>query len=78
MLDEQVSPPGPVGEQRFDLMRSSRIDLTSLGGGLGSLSAFAWMLEGTDLVNVVTHGTRLRNCVCPANFKCWHTTGKRI
>src|ERR1700736_87176 len=31
MLDEKIAPPQPVAEQKFDLVRSRRVDLASLG-----------------------------------------------
>ncbi len=63
MLDEQVPPSRPVTKQHLDLVRSGRIDLTSLGRRLGPLSPFSRMLEGTDLVDVLNHGTHFLICV---------------
>ena len=55
MLDQQVAPPRPVAEQKLDLMRGGRVDLTSLGGRFGPLASFARMLEGADLLHIITH-----------------------
>src|SRR5690348_4141311 len=57
MFDEKIAPPRPIPEQNFDFMRSSRVDLASLGRGFGTLAAAAGMLERANLVHVMTHRT---------------------
>src|SRR5689334_18275732 len=73
MFDEKIAPPRPVSEQNFDFMRSSRVDLASLGRGFGALAAAAGMLERANLVHVMTH----RNASSPSlsvdrQCKLWH------
>ena len=49
MLDQEIAPPRPVAEQKFDLVRGRRIDLAALGRRLGAPPALARMLECADL-----------------------------
>ncbi len=55
MLDQEVAPPRPVAEQKFDLMRGGRIDLATLGGRFGPLASLAGMFERADLLHIMTH-----------------------
>jgi hypothetical protein len=55
MLDQQVAPPRPIAEQKFDLMRRRGIDLAALGGRFGPPTSLTWMFEGADLLHVMTH-----------------------
>jgi hypothetical protein len=56
MLDQEITPPWPVAEQEFNLVRGNWIDLSALGRRLGAPASLAGMLEGADLVHVMTHG----------------------
>ena len=59
VLDQEVAAPWPVCEKQFDLVRRGRIHLAPLGGRDGPLPSFAWMLERTDLLHIMTHWERL-------------------
>jgi hypothetical protein len=61
VLDQEISLSRPLSEQNFDFMGCRWIDLAALGSRLGPLSPLAGVLEGTDFVNVLTHG----NVACP-------------
>jgi hypothetical protein len=55
MLDQEIASPRLVAEQKFNLVRSGRIDLASFGGRLGALASLAGMFERADLLYVMTH-----------------------
>ena len=53
MLDQEIAAPRPVAEQKLDLVRGRRIDLTALGRRLGPLAPLAGMLERANLLHVM-------------------------
>ncbi len=55
MLDQEIAPPRLVAEQEFNLVRSGRIDLASLGSRLRAPSSLAGMFERANLLNVMAH-----------------------
>src|SRR5580692_518404 len=71
MFDQQVAAPGPIAEQKFDLMRRRGIDLAALGGRFGPPPSLARMFERADLLHVMTH----RHLDSDTIRKCssWHT-----
>ncbi len=57
MLDQEIAPPRPVAEQELNLVGGGRIDLSALGRRLGPPAPLARMLEGANLMHVMTHGS---------------------
>ena len=53
VFDQKVSLARPRAQQKLDLMRSGRIDLTALGGRFGPLSSLAGVLKGANFVDVL-------------------------
>src|SRR5213078_2365432 len=56
VLDQEVAAPWPIAKKQLDLVRGGRIHLAPLGGRDGPLPSFAWMLERTELLHIMTHG----------------------
>ena len=55
MLDQEVTPPRPVAEQKSNLFSGLRIDLAALGGRFGPFSSLARMFERADFLRVMAH-----------------------
>src|SRR5437667_12691922 len=62
MLDQEITPPWPVAEQKLNLVCGGRIDLSALGRRLGPLASLARMLKRTNLLHIMTHRAS-RSCV---------------
>jgi hypothetical protein len=55
MLDQEIAPPRPVAEQKFNLVRGNRIDLAPLRRRFGPAASFARMFERADFLQIMTH-----------------------
>jgi hypothetical protein len=55
VLDQQIAPPRKVAEQKLDFLRCGRIDLTSLGGGFGTLAPGPRVFERANLMHIMNH-----------------------
>ncbi len=55
MLDQEVTAPRQLAEQKLDFMRSRRVDLPAFRRRLGSLPPRARVLELADFLYVVDH-----------------------
>ena len=65
MFDQEIAPPRPVAEQKFNFVRGRRIDLAPLGRGLGAPPARSRMLECAHGLNVVIHeNVSILPCCC--------------
>src|SRR3954471_6292588 len=55
VFDQQIATAGAVAQQRLDLLRGGRINLTPLGGRFRPFAPQTRMFERANLMHVMTH-----------------------
>jgi hypothetical protein len=55
MLDQEITLPRPITEQKLNLVSRLRINLTAFRGRFGAFSTLAWVFEWLNCLDAMAH-----------------------